>query len=226
MRGGWGRLIALLAPERGRAGLAVLLQVLTVAAGVGLTGTSAWLLSKAALHPSIAAISVAVVGVRAFGISRATLRYLERLASHDVTLRLLARLRVAVYRALVPLAPARLVAHRSGDLLGRVIEDVASLETLYVRVVGPSLAAIALVGLVGLVLLPFGASLAVAAVAGLAVAGTVLPVARRATRGGPGAPPRVAARRARRPGSWTACRGCRTCSPSGGRPISRRRSRA
>ena len=94
MRGGWGRLIALLAPERGRAGLAVLLQVLTVAAGVGLTGTSAWLLSKAALHPSIAAISVAVVGVRAFGISRATLRYLERLASHDVTLRLLARLRV------------------------------------------------------------------------------------------------------------------------------------
>lgn len=94
--GGWGRLIALLAPERGRAVLAVLLLVLTIAAGVGLTGTSAWLLSKAALHPSIAALSVAVVGVRAFGISRATLRYLERLASHDVTLRLLARLRVAV----------------------------------------------------------------------------------------------------------------------------------
>ena len=175
MRGGWGRLIALLAPERGRAGLAVLLQVLTVAAGIGLLGTSAWLLSKAALHPSIAAISVAVVGVRAFGISRGTLRYLERLASHDVTLRLLARLRVGVYRALVPLAPARLVAHRSGDLLGRVIEDVASLETLYVRVVGPGLAAIVLVGLVGLVLLPFGASLAVAAVAGLALVATVFP---------------------------------------------------
>ena len=105
-------------------------------------GTSAWLLSKAALHPSIAAISVAVVGVRAFGVSRATLRYLERLASHDVTLRLLARLRVAVYRALVPLAPARLAGHRSGDLLGRVIEDVAALETLYVRVVGPSVAAV------------------------------------------------------------------------------------
>ena len=105
-------------------------------------GTSAWLLSKAALHPSIAAISVAVVGVRAFGVARATLRYLERLASHDVTLRLLARLRVAVYRALVPLAPARLAGHRSGDLLGRVIEDVATLETLYVRVIGPSLAAV------------------------------------------------------------------------------------
>ena len=186
MRGGWGRLIALLAPERGRAGLAVLLQVLTVAAGIGLMGTSAWLLSKAALHPSIAAISVAVVGVRAFGISRATLRYFERLASHDVTLRLLARLRVGVYRALVPLAPARLVAHRSGDLLGRVIEDVASLETLYVRVVGPGLAAIVLVGLVGLVLLPFGASLAVAAVAGLALVATVFPWLAGRLGAGPG----------------------------------------
>jgi thiol reductant ABC exporter CydC subunit len=181
-----GRLIKLLAPERGRAGLAVLLQVLTVAAGVGLAGTSAWLLSKAALHPSIAAISVAVVGVRAFGISRATLRYLERLASHDVTLRLLARLRVGVYRALVPLAPAGLVAHRSGDLLGRVIEDVASLETLYVRIVGPGLAAIALVWLVGLVLLPFGAVLAAAAVAGLAVVATAFPWLAGRLGAGPG----------------------------------------
>ena len=184
--GDWGRLIALLAPERGRAGLAVVLQVLTVAAGVSLMGTSAWLLSQAALHPSIAVLSVAVVGVRAFGISRATLRYLERLASHDVTMRLLARLRVAVYGALVPLAPARLVAHRSGDLLGRVIEDVASLEMLYVRVVGPGLAAITLVGLVGLVLLPFGATLAAAAVAGLAVGATAFPWLAGRLGAGPG----------------------------------------
>ena len=224
MTGGWGRLIALLAPERGRAGLAVLLQVLTLAAGVGLMGTSAWLLSKAALHPSIAAIAVAVVGVRAFGICRATLRYLERLASHDVTLRLLARLRVAAYRALVPLAPARLVGRRSGDLLGRVIEDVASLESLYVRVVGPFLAAAALVGLVGLVLLPFGTTLAAAAAHRARGRRHGPPVARRAAGDGPGATPRVTPRRALWPGSWTACRGCRTCSPSGGRPISRRRS--
>ena len=72
----------------------MLLQVLTIASGVGLMGTSAWLLSKAALHPSIAALQVAIVGVRAFGVSRAVLRYVERLSSHDVTLRLLARLRM------------------------------------------------------------------------------------------------------------------------------------
>ena len=175
MSGPWRRLVSLLAPERHRAAGAAVLQVLTLAAGVGLMGTSAWLLSQAALHPSIAVLSVAVVGVRAFGVSRATLRYLERLASHDVTLRLLARLRVAVYRALVPLAPARLAGHRSGDLLGRVIEDVAALETLYVRVIAPSLAAVAVAVLVLLVLRPFGLPLAAAAVFGLAVSGTAFP---------------------------------------------------
>jgi thiol reductant ABC exporter CydC subunit len=173
MTGRW--LLSLLAPERGRAGLAVSLQVATVGAGVALMGTSAWLLSKAALHPSVAALWVAVAGVRAFGISRATLRYLERLVSHDVTLRLLARLRVAFYRALVPLAPARLVDHRSGDLLGRAIEDVGALEGLYVRVLGPTLVAIVVTVLLGLALLPFGGGLAAAAVGGLVVSGTVFP---------------------------------------------------
>jgi thiol reductant ABC exporter CydC subunit len=174
------RLLPLLAPERGRAGLAVSLQVATVGAGVALMGTSAWLLSKAALHPSVAALWVAVAGVRAFAISRATLRYLERLVSHDVTLRLLARLRVAFYRALVPLAPARLADHRTGDLLGRAIEDVGALEGLYVRVLGPTLVAIVVTVLLGLALLPFGGGLAAAAVGGLVVSGAVFPwLARR-----------------------------------------------
>jgi len=176
----------LLAPERGRAALAVSLQAATVAAGVALMGTSAWLLSKAALHPSIAALSVAVVGVRAFGVSRATLRYLERLVSHDVTLRLLARLRVGFYRALVPLAPARLADHRSGDLLGRAIEDVAALEGLYVRVLGPSLVAVAVGVLLGLALLPFGARLAAFAVTGFVASGIAFPWLARRLGLGPG----------------------------------------
>jgi len=176
----------LLAPERGRAALAVSLQAATVVAGVALMGTSAWLLSKAALHPSIAALSVAVVGVRAFGVSRATLRYLERLVSHDVTLRLLARLRVGFYRALVPLAPARLADHRSGDLLGRAIEDVAALEGLYVRVLGPSLVAVAVGVLLGLALLPFGARLAAFAVTGFVASGIAFPWLARRLGLGPG----------------------------------------
>ncbi len=176
----WGRLVPLLAPEKGRAAIAVTLQAAAVAAGAALLGTSAWLISKAALHPSIAALSVAVVGVRAFGVSRATLRYLERLVSHDVALRVVARLRTGVYRALVPLAPARLADRRSGDLLGRAIEDVAALEGLYVRVLGPSLVAVVVAALLGLALWPFGTGLAAAAVTGIVASGAALPwLARR-----------------------------------------------
>ena len=174
MSGDARRLLGLVAPEGRRVALAVLLQVLTVLAGVGLMGTSAWLISKAALHPSIAVLQVAIVGVRFFGISRGVLRYLERLVSHDVTLRLLTRLRVQVYRALEPLAPARLVELRSGDVLGRVLEDVGSLEGLYVRLLGPSLSALVIAVVVGAVLVPLGTGLAVAALTGLAVAGLLV----------------------------------------------------
>jgi ATP-binding cassette subfamily C protein CydC len=180
------RLLGLAVPEARGVALAVLLQVLTLAAGVGLMGTSAWLLSKAALHPSIAALSVAIVGVRFFGLSRGILRYLERLVSHDVTLRLLSRLRGGAYRALVPLAPARLLAHRGGDLLGRVVEDVGTLENLYVRILSPSLSAAVFVSLVGGLLLPLGAGVACVAVGGLVLAGVVIPALAVPLGTGPG----------------------------------------
>ena len=105
-------------------------------------GTSAWLISTAALHPSVADLGVAVVGVRFFGITRGIFRYLERLTSHDVTFRLLSQLRVWFYEKLEPLAPARLMEFRAGDLLSRIIGDVETLENFYVRVVSPPLTAV------------------------------------------------------------------------------------
>ncbi|MBK9923756.1 MAG: thiol reductant ABC exporter subunit CydD [Anaerolineales bacterium] len=120
----------------------ILLSALTIGSSVALIGTSAWLISTAALHPSIADLGVSVVGVRFFGITRGIFRYLERLVSHNVTFRLLAKLRVWFYEKLEPLAPARLMEYKSGDLLARVIGDVETLENFYVRVVSPSLTAI------------------------------------------------------------------------------------
>lgn len=175
MSGPLARLVRLVLPERRRVAAAVLLQVATIASGVALMGSSAWLLSKAALHPSIAALQVAIVGVRAFGVSRASLRYLERLVSHDVALRLVARLRVSLFRALVPLAPAGLASHRGGDLVVRALEDTGTLENLYARLLGPSLAAALVAALVGALLVPFGAELAAAAVFGLVAGGLVGP---------------------------------------------------
>ncbi len=140
------RLVRLAAPLSGPIGLAVLLGALTVASGIGLMATSAYLISAAALHPSVAALGVAIVGVRFFGISRGIWRYLERYVSHYVTLGLLARLRVWFYEAVEPLAPARLLAYRSGDLLSRVVSDIGTLQDFYVRVLAPPLVA-AVVGL-------------------------------------------------------------------------------
>ena len=116
---------------------AVLLGTATVLSSVGLLGTGAWIIAKAALHPPIGDLNVAIVGVRFFGIARGAFRYGERLVSHDTTFRVLTRLRVWFYAALEPLAPARLQRYRSGDLLARIIADIRTLENFFVRVLAP-----------------------------------------------------------------------------------------
>ncbi len=122
--------------------LAALLGVLTIASSVGLMMTSAWMIAKAGLQPSIAELGVAVVSVRFFGIARGVFRYLERLVAHDTTFRLLAYLRVRFYQAVEPLAPARLADFRSGDLLSRVVGDIESLQNVYLRAIAPPLVAL------------------------------------------------------------------------------------
>jgi len=131
------RLILFLKNFRGKVLLSILAGIMTAASGIGLMGTSAFIIALAALHPSIAFLQVAIVGVRFFGISRGIFRYLERLASHDANFRLLSYLRVWFYEALEPLAPARLAEFRTGDLLSRGIADIETLEDFYVRFVSP-----------------------------------------------------------------------------------------
>jgi ATP-binding cassette subfamily C protein CydCD len=136
------RLLRLALPFSGWVVLSALAGVATVLSGVGLIALSAYLLSAAALQPSIAELQVAIVGVRFFGISRGLFRYAERNLSHEVTFRLLGRIRETFYRALEPLAPARLYQMRSGDLLARIQGDIALLENFYVRGLAPPLVAV------------------------------------------------------------------------------------
>jgi ATP-binding cassette subfamily C protein CydC len=135
------RLLGFLNGSWGWVALSVLLGVLTVSSNIGLMGTSAFLISTAAFHPELGTLQVAIVGVRFFGIARGVFRYTERFTSHDVTFRLLARLRTWFFRALEPLAPARLMEYRAGDLLARIVADVESLENFYVRGIAPPLVA-------------------------------------------------------------------------------------
>jgi thiol reductant ABC exporter CydC subunit len=130
------------AGERGRLALAVALSAGAMAAAVGLLATSGYLISRAAERPAILALMVAIVAVRAFGLTRAGLRYAERLCSHDLALRQLARLRARFYERLWPLVPGEL-RHRGGDLLARFVGDVDALSDLYLRALIPGLVAAA-----------------------------------------------------------------------------------
>ena len=171
-------------PLRGRLLLAVAAGAAATGCGVALLAVSGFLLARASQHPGIVAISAAVVAVRALSAGRGVSRYLERLASHDAAFRVLAHVRVRIYRRLERLAPAGLAAFSSGDLLARLVSDVDATQDLFIRGIAAPLAA-ALVGAGSvvaclLILAPAGAVLA----AGLLVAGIGVPVlAARAARG-------------------------------------------
>jgi ATP-binding cassette subfamily C protein CydCD len=105
--------------------LPAVVGTLASASGIALTATSGWLIVQASFRPAILTLTVAIVGVRTFGLARPVLRYVERLWSHDAALRLLAERRAEVYAALVPLTPARL-GPRRGDVLSSVVDDVDS----------------------------------------------------------------------------------------------------
>ncbi|WP_448616323.1 thiol reductant ABC exporter subunit CydC [Modestobacter sp. URMC 112] len=178
--------------DGGTAGLdwpraAVLRSVLTgagsSAAGIALTAVSGWLIVRAAEQPPVLTLLVATAGVRGFGLARAGLRWLERLAGHDAALQLAQRTRLRLWSALVAQGPA---ADRTpGRALARLVGDVGLLQDLSVRVVTPPLVAgTVLAGTTAaLAVLDPRAGVLVGAVL-LAAVLVVLAVHRRADRGG------------------------------------------
>ncbi|PRX01166.1 UNVERIFIED_ORG: ATP-binding cassette subfamily C protein/ATP-binding cassette subfamily C protein CydC [Actinomadura viridilutea] len=149
--------------------------------GLGLVAAAAWLIARAAQQPTMAALSLAIVAVRGFALAKGVLRYLERLAGHDVALRALAELRGRVFDALAARGPAArgrtggAAGLRGGDALTRLVADVEAVQDLLLRCVLPAVAAV--------VCAVAGVAVCAAAVpssapvlaAGLAVAGGVLP---------------------------------------------------
>jgi thiol reductant ABC exporter CydC subunit len=132
-----GRTLGITRPAAGRLLLTALLGAGAIAADIGLLGTAAWLISKAAQHPNESQLAVAIVGVQFFGLSRGFFRYQERLVGHDAAFRLLSDLRVRFYERLERLAPSGLPAFRRGDLLARIVQDIDSLQDLVIRVIPP-----------------------------------------------------------------------------------------
>ncbi|MFE3655050.1 thiol reductant ABC exporter subunit CydD [Streptomyces sp. NPDC059165] len=170
------RVRAMAGEQRGRLLLALVLGSLALASAVGLMAVSGWLISRASQQPPVLYLMVAVTATRAFGLGRAVFRYAERLVSHDAVLRMLADLRVGVYRRLERIAPAGLGRIRRGDLLSRVVTDVDALQDYWLRWMLPVGAAavvgVASVGFTTWLLPEAGALLAI----GLLAAGAGVPV--------------------------------------------------
>ncbi|WP_205660742.1 thiol reductant ABC exporter subunit CydD [Amycolatopsis vastitatis] len=156
------------------------LGAVALLAGVALTATSGWLIAKASQQPPILTLTVAVVGVRAFGLGRAGLRYVERLVTHDAAFRVAGRVRVRLWSSLVRLGPLH-----AGEGQRRLVADVDTVRDLLPRVVSPPLVvALVAAGAIAVqtwVLPSAGLALAAAVALGLCAPWVALRAERRAT---------------------------------------------
>ncbi|RKT84265.1 ATP-binding cassette, subfamily C, CydCD [Saccharopolyspora antimicrobica] len=118
------------------------LGALSLLSGLALAATSAWLIARASQQPPILTLSVAVVGVRTFALSRAVLRYVERLVTHDAAFRMSGRMRRRLWDALVRLGPVRTAGLRRGEGIARLVDDVDAVRDLVPRVIFPPLVAV------------------------------------------------------------------------------------
>jgi ATP-binding cassette, subfamily C, bacterial CydC len=125
-----------------RIAVAFLLGSGTIIAGLGLLASSGYLISAAALRPPILDLMVVIVAVRFFGISRAVLRYSERMLSHDITFRLLLQMRSRFFKAIDAASASRLLGYRSGSMLSTLTSDIDELQNYYIRVLTPTAVAI------------------------------------------------------------------------------------
>ncbi|BAH53180.1 thiol reductant ABC exporter subunit CydC [Rhodococcus opacus] len=169
------RALPLLDLQPGRVLRAVAAGVATLGSALALAALSAWLITRAWQMPPVLDLSVAVVAVRALGISRGVFRYLERLATHDTALRGTTSARTRLYQRLADGDPAAAAGLRRGELLARTGADVDTLGDVVVRALVPIAVSVVLaVAAVGILAVISPAAALVLAVA-LAVSGVAAP---------------------------------------------------
>jgi ATP-binding cassette subfamily C protein CydC len=156
--------------------LGIALGVLSLGSALALAGLSAWLITRAWQMPPVVDLSIAVVAVRTFAISRGVLHYCERLVSHDTALRAAGSARALLFTRLAH-GPADIATRlHSGELVARVGADVDQLADVLVRALLPfgvaAVLAVSAVVAVGIISPPAAVILAIC----LLVAGIVAPV--------------------------------------------------
>jgi ATP-binding cassette, subfamily C, bacterial CydC len=165
----------LLQPRLPRLLLAVLFGVLALGSALALATVAAWLITRAWQMPPVLDLTVAVVAVRALGISRGVFSYCERLAIHDTALRAAGSTRVGLYRRLIAVPPETALRLHSGDLVARVGASVDDLADVLVRAILPMCVAAVLSGAAVLIIALISPVAAAILAVSLLVAGVVAP---------------------------------------------------
>ncbi len=167
--------IRLLRPRLPRLALAIGFGVLSLGSALALAAVAAWLIARAWQMPPILDLSIAVVAVRALGISRGIFGYCERLASHDTALRAAGTTRSQLYRRLATAPADTAMRWHGGQLVSRLGGSVDDLSDVLVRALLPiAIAAILSVGAVVSIAV-ISPTAAVVLTISLAVAGIIAP---------------------------------------------------
>jgi ATP-binding cassette, subfamily C, bacterial CydC len=130
-------MLELLRPRLPRLLLAILFGVLALGSALALAGVSAWLITRAWQMPPVLHLTVAVVAVRALGISRGVFGYCERLASHDTALRAAADVRERLYLRLASGPIDAVMRRHTGELVSNIGASVDELSDVLVRALVP-----------------------------------------------------------------------------------------
>lgn len=170
------RVFKMLGLKPGGMALSLLYGVAGLGSAIGLAAVSAWLIARASQMPPVLYLSVAATSVRMFGILRAVLRYMQRLASHKVALDGMDSLRLNVYDTLSDGPIDRVAAIQRGDLLARIGADIDAVGDFVVKSLFPfAVAAIVGVGtVIGFAFLSVPAALILAV--GMLVSGVLAPL--------------------------------------------------
>ncbi|CAG0933240.1 putative ABC transporter ATP-binding/permease protein [Rhodocyclaceae bacterium] len=167
----------------------IILGVAVIAANAALMALSGWFIASMAVA-GVTAVPFNYffpsAAIRALAILRTVGRYAERLVTHEAAFRILADLRVWLFRRLEPLAPAGLERYAGGDVAGRLRADVDALESLYLRIVAPLATGAAAIVLAVLFAVRWSVPAALALLSFLLAAGVVLPLAARRMAEEPG----------------------------------------
>lgn len=122
--------------------ISYLLSAYAFIGGIGLTVSSGWLITMAAQHPPILTLTVAIVGVRFFGISRSAARYAERVVSHKAVFDRLTAIRTSLYRKIAGCSIKFIQEFTSASAVKTLVDDVERSQEYQLRVVLPRVAAV------------------------------------------------------------------------------------